>query len=80
MEWEVKTVKPLDNHILLLTFKNNEQKYYDVKPLLETGVFKTLKDNEMFKTVRVCFDSIAWDNDVDIAPETLYYEGVSINE
>jgi len=51
-----------------------------VKPLLETGVFKTLKDNEMFKTVRVCFDSIVWDNDVDIAPETLYYERVSINE
>ena len=71
MCWEVKAVKPLDNFILLLTFADNEQRFYDIKPLLDTGVFKSLKDPAMFNTVRVCFDSIAWANHVDIAPETL---------
>jgi hypothetical protein len=63
----------------MLTFKNDEQRWFDVKPLLETGVFKSLKDPEMFNTVRVCFDSIAWDNDVDIAPETLYHESIKVD-
>ncbi|MDR2690688.1 MAG: DUF2442 domain-containing protein [Dysgonamonadaceae bacterium] len=74
MYWEVKSVKALENYTLLLTFENNEQRCFDVKPLLKTGVFRSLKDPAMFSTVRVCFDSIAWANNVDIAPETLYDE------
>jgi hypothetical protein len=78
MYWEVKSVKPLENYKLLLTFKNNEQRCFDVKPFLNSGVFRSLKDPAMFKTVRVCFDSIAWANSVDIAPETLYDESLPI--
>jgi len=78
MHWEVKSVKPLDNYMLLLTFANNEQRCYDIKPLLDRGVFNSLKDIAMFNTVRVCFDSIAWANQVDIAPETLYEDSVKI--
>ena len=78
MHWIVKSVKPMDNYMLLLTFANNEQRCYDVKPLLDTGVFKSLKDTAMFNTVRVCFDSISWDNQVDIAPETLYIDSIKI--
>jgi len=78
MHWIVKSVKPLDNYLLLLTFANNEQRCYDIKPLLDTGVFKSLKDPAMFNTVRVSFDSIAWANQVDIAPETLYIDSVKI--
>jgi hypothetical protein len=74
MYWEVKSVKAMENYILLLTFENGEQRCFDVKPFLNTGVFRSLKDPAMFNTVRVCFDSIAWANNVDIAPETLYDE------
>jgi Protein of unknown function (DUF2442). len=34
----------LPNYQLLLRFDTNEQKIYDVKPLLETGMFGELKD------------------------------------
>jgi hypothetical protein len=77
MYWTVKSVKPLENYWLFLTFENNEQRYYDMKPLLDTGVFRTLKDPKMFRTVKVAFDSIAWDNNVDIAPETLYHDSLN---
>ena len=76
MYWTVKSVRPLEGYWLHLTFENNEQRYYDMKPLLNTGVFRSLKDPNMFRTVKVSFDSIAWDNQVDIAPETLYHDGV----
>jgi len=77
MYWTVKSVEPLDNYWLFLTFENKEQRYFDMKPLLDTGVFRTLKDPEVFRTVRVAFDSIAWNNDIDIAPETLYHDGLT---
>jgi hypothetical protein len=78
MYWKVVSVKPLDNYKLALMFKNNEQRCFDVKPLLETGVFRSLKDLEVFNTVKVCFDSISWDNNVDIAPETLYHDSIKM--
>jgi hypothetical protein len=76
MYWTVKSVQPLDDYWLLLTFENNEQRFFDMKPLLNTGVFRTLKDIELFRTVKVAFDSIAWYDDIDIAPETLYHDGL----
>ena len=76
MYWTVKSVVPMENYWLHLTFENSEQRYFDMKPMLETGVFRALKDPKVFRTVRVAFDSIAWDNEIDIAPETLYHDGL----
>jgi hypothetical protein len=78
MYWTVKSVTALENYRLHITFENGEQRLYDVKPLLNTGVFRTLKDPKMFRSVRVAFDSIAWSNDVDIAPETLYHDSCPV--
>ena len=80
MYWKVKSVEALDNYWLFLTFENSEQRYFDMKPLLNTGVFRALRDPAIFRTVKVAFDSIAWKNDIDIAPETLYHEGVTSNK
>jgi len=76
MFWTVKSVEPLDNYWLFLTFEDKEERYFDMKPLLDTGVFRALKDPEIFRTVKVAFDSIVWNNDIDIAPETLYHDGL----
>jgi hypothetical protein len=75
MYWTVKSVIPMEDYWLHITFENSEQRYFDMKPLLDTGVFRALKDPEMFRAVRVAFDSIAWNSDIDIAPETLYRDG-----
>ncbi|MDR1918249.1 MAG: DUF2442 domain-containing protein [Tannerellaceae bacterium] len=69
----IKAVEPQKDYILLLTFENGEQRLFDMKPYLDFGpVFRALKDSAMFETVRVCFRSIAWDNNADIDPEILY--------
>jgi hypothetical protein len=68
----VKEVKPLNDYFLLLKFENEEEKIFDVKPYLEIGKFKELKDETLFKSVKVCFDSIEWDNQLDLDPELLY--------
>ena len=43
-----------------------------MKPYLDKGIFKELKDEKMFKTVRVNFDSIEWQNEAYLNPEILY--------
>ncbi len=72
MYLSVKDVKAMDNYKLILTFENNEKRLFDMTPYLELGVFKTLKDENLFKTVKVSFDTIEWSNGADIDPETLY--------
>ncbi|MBU4487115.1 MAG: DUF2442 domain-containing protein, partial [Candidatus Delongbacteria bacterium] len=55
-------VKPMQDYKLLITFDNGEVKSFDMKPYLDTGIFKELKDIEVFNSVRVSFDTIEWSN------------------
>lgn len=80
MYFAVTAVKPLNNYVLHLTFKNGEQKEFDMKPYLETGIFKELKDEAIFKTARISFDTVSWVNEADIDPETLYHESTFVSE
>jgi hypothetical protein len=68
-------VSPLSNFQLRVSFANGEVKKFDMKPYLNIGIFKELHQKEMFESVRISFDTIAWANDADIDPETLYEGG-----
>ncbi len=72
----VKKVEPYPEYLLLLTFENGETRLFDMKPYLDTGIFNELKDTALFNSVRVCFDSIGWDNDADLDPEILYTNSI----
>ena len=72
MYLSVKKVKPLSNYRLELTFENKEKKIFDVKPYLDTGLFKELKNEKLFNLVKISYDSIEWPNGVDLDPEVLY--------
>ncbi len=76
----VKSVRPLSEYQLLLTFENGEKKIFDMKPYLDKGIYKELKDESKFKTVRISFDSIEWCNKADIDPEFLYEKSKKITE
>lgn len=78
MFFSVTKVIPLDNYLLRLTFKNGEEMIFNMKPYLQTGVFKSLKNETIFKSAKVSFDTAEWNNEADIDPETLYHEGVSV--
>jgi hypothetical protein len=76
MYYAVTEVTPLENYKLSLKFKNGEEKIFDMTPYLEIGMFKELKDETLFKTVRVSFDTVEWANEADIDPETLYKDSI----
>jgi hypothetical protein len=72
MYLSVITVKPLKDYEIELTFENNEVKIFDMKRYIETGIFKKLKDKELFNRVKISFDSIEWPGGIDLDPEILY--------
>lgn len=80
MFFAVTEVTPLKNYKLRLKFKNGEEKVFDMKPYLDIGIFKTLRDETIFKTAKVNFDTVEWVNEADIDPETLYYESVELKK
>jgi hypothetical protein len=79
MNPRVTKVKCVDNHLLEVTFANDEIKLFDVAPYLNYPVFKVLQDESFFKKARVVLGTVAWNEAVDFDPDTLYLEGKTIN-
>ena len=71
MNPRVKEVFPLENYLLQLVFTNGEEGVFDVKPWLDKGVFKELKDTELFKNAHVILGTVSWNNEIDLSPDTL---------
>ena len=46
-------VKALENFLLYIKFKNNEEKIYDMKEMLKFDYYKNLRNKENFKKVKV---------------------------
>lgn len=76
MNPRVIEVKPEKDFSLLLTFSNGEKKRFDVKPYLNIGVFRDLKDESLFNSVKPFLGSIQWANGLDLCPDTLYMESI----
>ena len=65
----VRAVTPNEDYSLSVVLDNGERRLLDMKPYLDFGVFKKLRDYESFKRARVAFDTIEWDEGVDLDPE-----------
>jgi hypothetical protein len=76
MNPRVKYVTPDKDYTLIITFDNGEIKRFDVKPFLETGMFKDLYDLNIFNSVKPFLGSIQWSNGLDLCPDTLYKESI----
>ncbi len=70
----VVSVEPIENSKLRVTLSNGRKGIFDVLPYLDTSVFQELKDPRYFRCVFLAYDTIAWPNGQDIAPETIELE------
>lgn len=78
---EIVQVAPHDDHTVSVYFSDGKIVCYDVKPLLDKGVFRQLKDLDTFTDCcTIMNDTLAWDVNrngdpsacIDIDPDTLY--------
>lgn len=75
---KVKSVRPMDDFVLLVSFSEGVTKTYDVKPLFSKWlVFNELKNNHLFEEASVDQGGygVSWNDDIDLSCDELFYEG-----
>lgn len=69
---EVKSVKPLEDMMMLITFSSGEVRLFDAT-ILKGPAFEELKDETVFQNVKIDHGVVTWlDGDIDCAPEYMY--------
>jgi hypothetical protein len=76
---EAVSVNPLPDYRLLIEFNTGEKKIYDFKPQLTLPAFRGLKNTVLFSKARVVYGGIVWNDEIDIAVETVYQDGVPVS-
>ena len=72
----VRAVTPLDGRSVRLTLSDGSEVERDLTDLLDGPVFvRIAADDDVFRRVRAIDGTLVWPGDVDIAPETLIWDG-----
>ena len=80
MEYSIRVtdVKPLKNLKMLVTFSTGEKRLFDASRLTGSA-FEPLRDDKTFSSPSINHGVIIWkDGEIDIAPETVYEESISL--
>ncbi len=85
MPWIVRSVTPQEDYTLLLRFDDGKIGVYNMWPMIQQedggdDVFVPLEDIALFMKAHIDGDSVAWNDDIDIAPEELYANCMSLPE
>jgi hypothetical protein len=78
MYWDVTLVKPLADFRIYVEIMDGRRGVFDLKPYLDRGVLRELRDEHYFNQVGILFGAVTWPNEQDIAPETLLAEMVPV--
>ena len=79
---KIKSVIPLEEKRLLVTFTNGDQKIYDCNTPLHLDRFQPLKTEAFFKVVVADRGGygISWNDEVDLSECELWTNGVELNQ
>ena len=72
MYQSVTKATPNEDFTLVIVFENGEEGVLDMKPYLGFGSFQRIRDYDRFRRVHVAFDTVEWEDGVDLDPEFVY--------
>ena len=79
MYWDVTKVQPLPDFRIYVETADGRRGVFDMKPYLDRGAFRELRDVHYFNQAHVLLGAVTWPNEQDIAPETLVSEMVALD-
>ena len=71
---DVISVVVLQDYKLVVTFENSEVRLFDMSRYIDLKPYNKLKNSPHFKSAKIEYGTIVWPGEIDIAPETLYFE------
>lgn len=71
MHWDTKVVRPLPDYRIYVELENGQRGVFDLKPYLDRGMMRELRDEHYFRQVGIVFGAVTWPHEQDIAPDTL---------
>ncbi|MDT8363520.1 MAG: DUF2442 domain-containing protein [Nitrosomonas sp.] len=71
-------VEPMEGYVLKITFNNGETRQFDVLPYLSYPAFQALTQANVFMQAHVAHHTVIWNDEVDIAPESLYLDSIPV--
>ena len=71
---DVISVKTRDDYTLELGFENGETRIFDMKPYMDKKPFVKLLNSPLFFKAAVQYGTVVWPGNIDIAPETLWFQ------
>ncbi len=79
---KIKSIQPLEGKKLLVTFDNDVTKIYDCTSLLSEDAFHPLKDEVLFRNVRVDPGGygISWNEEIDLSEAELWMNGILVEQ
>ena len=79
---KIKKVLAKENLIIEVEFDDKTRKIYDVKKVINKwSIFENLKDEELFKKVKIDLGGygISWNEDIDLSCEEIWQNGEKID-
>ena len=79
---KIKSIQPLEGKKLLVTFDNDVKKIYDCVSLLSEDGFYPLKDEALFRNVKIDPGGygISWNEEIDLSEAELWINGILVEQ
>ena len=79
---KIKTVKPITDKRIIVTFENDIKKIYDCSPLLKQESFRSLANDTLFNCIKVDLGGygISWNEEIDLSESELWLNGISAEQ
>ena len=78
-DWVVNAVEVRENYTLRLWFEDGSVKDFDCRKIFHDKPFQPLQNKQFLAKAHVFADTVAWTDEIDIAPEYLFENAKNIN-
>ncbi|MEI6639876.1 MAG: DUF2442 domain-containing protein [Chlorobium sp.] len=80
MYWDIKKVTPLPDYKIYVETVAGRKGIFDVKPYLDFGDFRELRDSNYFNQAGIQNGAVTWPHKQDIPPATLLEEMLPVDK